>query len=184
MSEVGRRLVHASGSVVPLSYLAGVPWRVIEWITLLGAGLALVLEVLRLTRTVEWTLFDRLTRDYEWRSIAGYAWYAIGFAFVAWAFEPTVAVAAMLMLAIGDPISGLLTRGASGVKRAPVLLVTFGVSLGIASLVGVPIAAGVAGAFVATVADGVTLKIGSRYVDDNIAIPVGAGATMWLVLLA
>lgn len=183
MSEVGRRLVHASGSIVPVSYLLGVEWVVVQWVTLLGAALAIVLEALRLTGTVEWWLFERLTRDYEWRSIAGYAFYAVGFAFVAWAFDPIIAVAAMLMLAFGDPISGFLSRGETGVKQVPVLLVTFGVSLAIASLLGIPVGAGVAGAFVATIADGVTIKIGSRYIDDNIAIPVGAGTAMWLVLL-
>lgn len=181
MSELGRRFVHVSGSVVPLGSLVGVPWTVVQWFVLLGAGVALVLEVLRLTRTVEWWLFERLTRDYEWRSIAGYAWYAIGFAVAAWVFDPPIAIAAMLMLSVGDPVSGFLATGETGVKRAPVLLSTFAICLVIAVLLRVPPLAAVAGAGVATVADGVTLKIGTRYIDDNIAIPVGAGTAMWLV---
>lgn len=181
MTELGRRLVHVSGSVIPLGYLLGVDWVLVQWVVLLGAATALVLEVLRLTHTVEWWLFDRLTRDYEWRSIAGYAWYAFGFAFVAWVFDPPIAAAAMLMLAIGDPVSGYLASGEKTVKRGPVLLVTFAITLVIAVLLGMSLPAAVAGAAVATVADGVTLKIGTRYIDDNIAIPVGAGTAMWLV---
>lgn len=182
MSELGRRFVHVSGSVIPLAALAGVEWFIVKWVVLLGAATALVLEVLRLTGTVEWWLFDRLTRDYEWRSIAGYAWYAIGFAVVAWAFDPLIAIAAMLMLSVGDPVSGLMATGKTGVKRAPVLAATFGVCLSIAVLLEITLLAAVVGATVATLADGVTLKIGDRYIDDNIAIPVGAGTAMWLVV--
>jgi dolichol kinase len=182
MSELGRRFVHVSGSVIPLAALAGVEWFIVKWVVLLGAATALVLEVLRLTGTVEWWLFDRLTRDYEWRSIAGYAWYAIGFAVVAWAFDPLIAIAAMLMLSVGDPVSGLMATGKTGVKRAPVLAATFGVCLSIAVLLGIALLAAVVGATVATLADGVTLKIGDRYIDDNIAIPVGAGTAMWLAV--
>ncbi|UWG46390.1 Dolichol kinase [Halanaeroarchaeum sp. HSR-CO] len=181
MTELGRRLVHVSGSAIPLSHLLGIDWLVIQWVVLVGAATALVLEVLRLTHTVEWWLFDRLTRDYEWRSIAGYAFYAFGFAIVAWTVDPPIAVAAMLMLAIGDPVSGYLGSGEQTVKRTPVLLVTFAITLSIAVLLGIPILAAAAGALVATVADGVTLKIGTRYIDDNIAIPVGAATAMWLV---
>lgn len=179
MSELGRRLVHASGSLVPLSYLVGVPWVVVRWVVVLGAVAALVLEALRLTGTVEWWLFDRLTRDYEWESIAGYAWYGIGFAIAAWAFDPPIAVAAMLMLSLGDPVSGFLSRGEVGVKRSYVLLATFGVTLAIASVLGIALGPAVAGALAATLADGVTLKIGTRYVDDNLTIPVAAAVAMW-----
>lgn len=179
MSEPGRRLVHVSGAVVPLSHLAGVPWVVVRWFVALGTATALVLEALRLTGTVEWWLFDRLTREYEWESIAGYAWYAIGFSIAAWAFDPPVAVAAMAMLSIGDPVSGLLSRGEVGVKRLPVLLATFGVTLAVASLLGITLVPAVAGATAATLADGVTLKIGTRYIDDNLTIPVAAAVAMW-----
>lgn len=182
MTELGRRFVHVSGSAIPLSYLLGIDWPVVQWVVLVGAATALVLEVLRLTHTVEWWLFDRLTRDYEWRSIAGYAWYAFGFAIVAWTFEPPIAVASMFMLAIADPVSGYLGRGEKRVKRTPVLLVTFAITLAIGVLLGIVLPAAVAGALVATLADGVTLKIGTRYIDDNIAIPVGAGTAMWLVV--
>jgi dolichol kinase len=184
MSELGRRLVHVSGSLVPLGYLVGVPWRVVQWVVLLGAASALILEALRLTGTVEWWLFDRLTRDYEWESIAGYAWYGIGFAIAAWAFDPPIAVAAMLMLSLGDPVSGLLSRGEVGVKRLPVLLATFGVTLAVATVLDIAFFPAVAGALAATLADGVTLKIGTRYVDDNLTIPVAAATAMWLASLA
>ena len=182
MSELGRRLVHASGSIFPLGYLLGVEWPVVQWVVLLGAGVTVVLEALRLSGLVEWWIFDRFTREYERHSVAGYVFYAIGFAVVAWAFDARIAVAAMLMLSIGDPVSGLLATGETGIKRAPVLLVTFAVCLTIASLLGIRFPAAVAGALAATVADGVTLKLGTRYIDDNIAIPVAAGTAMWVVL--
>jgi len=184
MTEFERRLVHASGSVIPLSYVVGVDWVLVRWFVLFGAALAVVLEVLRLTGALEWWVYDRLTREYEQTAVAGYALYAFGLAITAWLFHPHVAVPAMLMLTIADPISGSLSRGELGVKRSYVLLVTFAVCLAIASLLGIPFVAAVAGALVATVADGVTLRLGSWIVDDNLAIPVGAAAAMWLALLA
>lgn len=184
MTEFERRLVHASGSVVPLSYVVGVDWLLVRWFVLFGAVLAIVLEVLRLTGALEWWVYDRLTREYEQTAVAGYALYVFGIAITAWLFEPRIAVPAMLMLTIADPISGSLSRGELGVKQTYVLLVTFAVCLTIASLFRVPFVAAVAGALVATVADGVTLRLGTWIVDDNLTIPVGAAAAMWLALLA
>jgi len=62
------------------------------------------------------------------------------------------------------------------------LLATFGICLAIASLLDVPLAAGIAGALAATVADGATPIVRGYVIDDNATIPLGAGAAMWLVL--
>ncbi|MFB6133815.1 MAG: diacylglycerol/polyprenol kinase family protein [Halanaeroarchaeum sp.] len=181
MSEIDRRLVHASGSAIPVSSLLGVPWRTVQWFVLAGAVLAIALEAFRLQGDLDWWIYDRLTRDYERDGVAGYAYFAIGYAIVAWVFAPPFAIAAMLMLSIGDPIAGLLSNGRRQVKRSGVLLVTFAVSLSIASLLGIPLPTAVAGAGVATFADGITLRVGSWFVDDNLTIPVGAAAAMALV---
>lgn len=186
--ELRRRLVHVSGAFVPLAYVFElVPWRAVVAFTVAGTALALVLEALRLSGRLEWWLFDELTRDYEADNPAGYALYAVGFAAVALALGPwtappdgaPLAVPAMLMLAVGDPISGILgSTGADGVKEAYVLLVMFGVCL----LLALPFAgtvAAVAGALTATVADGVKPVVAGYVIDDNVTIPVGAGVAMW-----
>jgi dolichol kinase len=183
MGELRRRTIHATGSLIPGGYLLDgylglgvVDWWTIRYVVLAGSGVALVLEALRLTGRVEWRLFDRLTREYEQENLAGYALYAFGMTAAAWAFEPAVGLPSMLMLAIGDPISGLLGSGGLS-KRRSVLAVMFLVCLAIGSpFVSLPVAA--AGALVATIADGLKPIVAGYVIDDNLTIPTGAGAAM------
>jgi dolichol kinase len=182
VSELGRRLVHASGSVVPGAFLAGVvSWPVVRWLLVAGSVVAAVLEVLRLSGRVDWRIYDALTREYEQGNPAGYALYVFSSAATAWLFSPDIAVPAILMLALADPASGLLSRGELGVKRGWVLLATFGICLAIASLLAVPFPAAVAGALAATLADGATPVVRGYVIDDNATIPLGAAAAMWAV---
>jgi len=184
VSELDRRLVHASGAIVPGAFLAGaVPWAAVQWFLVAASAGAAVLEVLRLSGYVSWRIFDRLTREYEQDNPAGYALYVFSWAATAWLFEPAIAVPAMLMLAFGDPASGLLSRGGGlGMKAGWVLLATFGVCLAIASLLEVPLLAGVAGALAATLADGATPVVRGYVIDDNASIPLGSAVAMWAVL--
>jgi dolichol kinase len=109
---------------------------------------------------------------------------------VAWLFGPTVAVPGMLMLAIGDPVSGILGSNEAGrTKRAGVVLAMFAVcfALGAATLLGqaaLPVALGAAavGAAGATVADGYTPVVAGYVVDDNLTIPPAACLGVWAVL--
>ncbi|AUV83668.1 dolichol kinase [Salinigranum rubrum] len=193
MSELQRRLVHASGSLVPLGYLAGlVPWSLVRGLVVVSALVATVLEVLRLGVGLDWAIYDRLTRDYEQDNPAGYALYTYSMAGVALVFSPPVAVAGMLMLAIGDPISGLMgSRDVGETKRATTLLVMFGVCLLLAvgtfaaEGLGVDasaLLAGAVGAAGATLADGIKPVVAGYVVDDNLSIPPTACVGMWLVL--
>jgi dolichol kinase len=184
VSELDRRLVHASGAALPGAFLAGVAsWPAVQWVLVAASVVVAVLEALRLYGHVSWWVYDRLTREYEQENLAGYALYVFSWTATAWLFDPPVAVPAMLMLALGDPASGLLSRSAGlGVKEGWVLLATFGICLAIASLLAVPPAAGVAGAFAATLADGATPVVRGYVIDDNATIPLGASVAMWLVL--
>jgi dolichol kinase len=197
VSELQRRLVHASGGLVPLGYLAGVvPWPVVVGVFVAGAVVASVLELFRLGVGLDWAVYDRLTRDYEQDNPAGYALYMYSMAAVALVFSPPVAVAGMLMLAVGDPVSGLLgSRGVGEVKRATTLLAMFGVCLGLALgtflveglLAGpaaVAVVAGAVGAAGATLADGVKPVVAGYVVDDNLSIPPVACGGMWIALTA
>ncbi|MFB6268653.1 MAG: dolichol kinase [Halobacterium sp.] len=189
MSELSRRFVHSTGAVPPLAYLAGVvPWWVVQWLLVGCSVLVVVLEVLRLSGYVSWWIYDRLTREYEQDNPAGYALYVLSYTATLWLFDPAIAVPAVLMLAIADPISGYLSEGGLGRKRTRVLAATFGVCLAIATLVDygtfldVPLAAAVAGALTATIADGATPIVRGYVIDDNATIPLGAATAMWLVV--
>ena len=181
--EVKRRLVHVSGTAAPASYLLGIlSWQQLQILLVAGSLAALLLEIVRLSIGLDWAIFDELTREYEQDNLAGYALYMFGMTAVVLAFDSQIAVPAMLMLTIADPISGLLGAGQlRPVKRGSILLVTFGVCIVIASLF-VPITAAILGAVVATLADGAKPVISGYVIDDNITIPIGAAVAMFVGL--
>jgi len=186
VTDYGRRLVHASGALVPGLYLADLlPWLWLQYLVTAGAALALVLEVVRLGVGLDWWVYDRLTREYEADNPAGYAVAVVAAAIVVWAFQPRVAVAAMLFLAIADPVAGVLSsaEGPDTRKSVRVMAVTFGLCL----LIGVwllPARAAVPAAVAVVVADAFKPRVFGFVVDDNFSIPVGAGAVAWLALQA
>ena len=193
MSELQRRLVHASGGLVPLGYLVGlVPWAAVAGLFVVSAVVATVLETLRLGVGLDWGIYDRLTREYEQDNPAGYALYTYSMSAVALAFTPPIAASGMLMLAVGDPISGLLGSADVGeIKGVTTLVTMFGVCLALAVGTFVAegfepsttvVAAGVAGAAGATIADGVKPVVAGYVVDDNLSIPPVACAAMWVAL--
>lgn len=192
--EIARRLVHASGTTVPAAYLLDgavvgsglITWRVVQGVFVVGAVVALILEALRLRVGLDWAIYDRLTREYEADNPAGYALYMIGAAIVTVVFPPSVApglaVAAILMLTIGDPVSGLLSSGGpEGVKDRFVMGITFAVCLGLA-LPLLPVRAAVPAAVAAVVADSVKPEVAGYVIDDNISIPIGAAVAGFLAL--
>ena len=190
--ELGRRLVHASGAAIPGAYLLDrhvletglVTWRVVQAVAVAGLLATAVLEFLRLSGMLEHPIYDRLTREYEQDKVAGYALYVISGTAVVLMFEPQIAVPALFMLTLGDPVSGLLSTGElRTVKRPRVLIGMFLVSLALAyPFVG--LVAAVAGAVGAMLADGVKPTVGDYVIDDNLTIPIAAAIPMWVVLAA
>jgi len=172
MSELGRRVVHASGAVVPLAYVADVAtWQQVRLVAAAGLALALLLEALRLFVGLDWAIYERLTREYEEENLAGYALYALSGAVVLWVTPPSVGVPAVLMLALGDPVSGLLSSGELRTVKRPRVLVGMFVVCVLLALPFVPPLAAVAGAAGATLADGVKPVVAGYVVDDNLTIP-------------
>lgn len=181
--EVERRLIHAGGAAVPGLFLLGVvTWRELELIYVAGAIVGLGIEFLRLIVGMDAWLFDALTREYERSNLAGYVLYVLGSTVAVLVFEPRVAIPAVLLLALVDPVSGLLARNEFGEPKRPiVLVVTFGLSAVIASAFVPPVPA-LLGALTVTVADGMSPVIAGYVIDDNVTIPIGAAVAMWLVL--
>jgi dolichol kinase len=179
---VGRRAIHLSGSLVPLAYLADLlSWRAIQLLLAAGAAFAFVLEVIRLFVGLDWAIFDRLTRDYEQDNPAGYALAVIAAALVGWGFPPAVAVPALLLLTIVDPIAGELSDvdDADRLKSTWVMAVTFGLALAL-SWPLLPPRAAVPVAAMVVLADAVKPRVLGYVVDDNASIPVGAAVVAWL----
>jgi dolichol kinase len=175
MGELKRRAVHVSGTALPAAYLLGIiTYEWVRWLFLLGALVALCLEAVRLSVGLDWRLYDELTREYERDNLAGYALYMVAATVVAFAFDARIAVPAILMLTIADPLSGLLgSSELRSMKQFSVLAVTFAVCLLIA-IPFVPPVSALLGAAAATLADGVKPVFRGYVIDDNLTIPVAA----------
>jgi len=183
-NEIARRLVHASGATIPAAYVFvdAITWQHVQWVLIAGTALTVALEALRLLAGLEWIVFDKLTREYEQDNLAGYALYVFGGTLVGLVFEPQVAVPAMLMLTLGDPVSGLLGSGElRTVKRWPVLLAMFVTCFALAYPF-LPLHAAAIAAAAATVADGVKPVVATYVIDDNITIPIAAALAAFVVL--
>ncbi|WP_436925332.1 dolichol kinase [Halosimplex amylolyticum] len=182
--EIARRLVHASGTAVPLSYLlvTEITWRHIQVLLVAGLMVAFVLEVIRLVVGLDWRIYEKLTREYEQDNLAGYFLAVFGMTVVALVFEPAIAVPALLMLTIADPVSGLLGSGElRTAKDVSVLLVTFAVAT-LLAVPFVPPTAAVLGGAAATVADGIKPVVRGYVIDDNLTIPVAGAVAMFLAV--
>ncbi|WP_224333304.1 dolichol kinase [Haloprofundus halobius] len=196
MSELTRRGVHASGTAIPALYLLDVvTWQQLGYVLLGLSALVSVLELVRLVAGLDWWVYRNLTREYEQENVAGYALYMYSMTAVAWLFPWFVAVPGMLMLTVGDPISGILGSNEAGrAKELGVLGVMFLVCFALAvpfttgaaeTTRAVGLGAAAAGAAGATFADGVKPVVAGYVIDDNLSIPptacVGIAAVLWLV---
>ena len=192
--EFERRLIHASGTGLPLLYVLDlVTWREFGLVMLACSAVAAALEFVRLVVGVEWAIYDRLTRPYEQENVAGYGLYMFSITAVVLVFAPYVAVPATLMLTIGDPVSGLLSgsREAGEPKRPRTLAAMFLVCLAVSAPFLVPAAGTVVGlgaaaaaSAAATVADGLTPVIAGYVIDDNASIPPTAAVAGGVVVAA
>jgi len=187
--ELARRGVHAAGSVLPLAHVLApevVTWPRLQYLVLAGLVLTGALEVARLAGGLDHAIFRRLTREYERENPAGYALYVIGGGAVVLLAPPAIAVPAVLMLTLGDPISGIVSDGRlRPVKGVVPLAAMFGTCLlvgGLAATVWFPdqlsLPAAIAGALAATVADGAKPVVAGYVIDDNITIAPVAAAVM------
>jgi len=188
VKEIRRKSIHLTGLSVPLGIL--VFGRTFTALMIaLALATALLLERGRLKGTI------RLpeVRDHEEKKVAGYIYYIAGSLLTVILFAPMIAVAAMLMLSLGDAVSGLVgsvlknsnVRGCNErwrVKPFPIVACMFLACLAIGylsfGLTRLPFPVYLAGAAGATVADSVALVFGSRNLDDNLTIPLFAGALM------
>ena len=183
--ELARRLVHASGAGLPALYLLGLAtWTQVRALYVLGVVAVVVLEAVRLSVGLDWWIYEHLTREYEADTVAGYALYMFSSAIVAVAVEPVVAIPAILMLALGDPLSGMLGSGElRTIKRPTALAGMFVICAIIAApfLYEAPLAV-LLGALGGMLADGVKPVVRGYVVDDNLTIPPVAAAGILLGL--
>jgi dolichol kinase len=180
-NEVVRRMVHASGAAIPGLWLADLlTWTQIRYVLVGGVAAAVLLEFLRLVVGIEWIVYEKLTREYEQDNPAGYALYVFSGSLTGLVFRPEIAVPAMLMLTLADPVAGLLSDNElRTVKQGRVLAVMFAICATIAALF-VSFPAAVLGGLAAMLADGVKPVVRGVVVDDNLSIPLVAATAMFV----
>ncbi len=194
VTEIKRKAIHLTGLSVPFGIIVfgrTFTATVIALVLLLS----LILEVQRLKGKI------RLpeVRQHEEEMVAGYIYYIVGSLLTVVLFPPMIAVTAMLLLSLGDTVSGLVgsilensnVRGSNEkwrMKPLPIVAAMFLACLGIGFLASVSFTklsfpVYLAGAAGATIADSVAIIVCNRALDDNFSIPVFAGAIMSVAAL-
>lgn len=188
VKEIRRKAIHLSGLSVPIGLLVFGRTFTASMIAL-ALVVALVLEWQRLKGKI--SLPE--VRVQERHRVASYIYYITGSLLCVLLFPPMIAVTAMLLLSLGDTVSGLagsvLAKADVRSKREmwcckPMLIVA---AMFTACLFIGYLASGItrlsfpvylAGAVGATFADCVAIVIHNKGLDDNFSIPIFAGLLM------
>lgn len=186
--EIIRKFIHISSGIL-ISVLYIVSEKDLLIISLLFTlFVILFLEVLRFRGMVSVPFL----RDREKKKIGGHAFFMLGAFISILLFDKQIAIASILMLAIGDAASGLaqavkrrtLDREEAykrGIKPPDVILIMLSVSFLVGYYTIDSLTIAISGAIGATIADGVHLRIYGISIDDNLTIPLYSGFLMSLV---
>lgn len=187
--ELSRRLVHASGVAIPISYLLGITnYSLTKYILIILTVIVLILEYFRLKRNYTNIIYTKLTRDYESKKVAGYALYIIGMLFAWIMYPPTAALSGMLLLSLGDPISGIIgsLKDNSRWSVRILLILIFGLiilPLNIQEFnVYIGIIISILASTGALIVDEFKPKINGNIIDDNLTIPVVSGLIIFIFI--
>ncbi len=199
--ELRRKAIHAAGSLMAVAYYFLDRETALAVLAAINAVLICV-EWLRLSGKIRPPEF--LLRPHENKQVAAYIYFQMAALISIFAFEKTIAITAILMLALGDTASGLAGALMDGgnvrysrkkfvVKPFPIMAVMFSVCVLIGILLqNFPLAPDmnyisfgvyVAGALGATLGDAVPLRIQGRPIDDNLMIPILSGVFMTMANL-
>ncbi len=194
--ELRRKMIHAAGSLFAVAYYFIDRDTAVAGLVMINVIL-LIIEWLRLSGKIR--LPETLLRPHETKQVAAYIYFQMAALVSIFAFEKTIAIAAILMLAIGDTASGLAgalmksgnvrySRKKFIIKPFPIMAVMFAVCVMIGYLLQhLPPAPDmkpiyfwiyVSGALGATLGDAIPLRIHGRSIDDNLVIPLLSGVFM------
>lgn len=183
--DLGRRLVHVAGVGFPAIYVLPFIewWHVTALMVLVTLG-AVILETLRLSVGLNWFIYEHLTREYEQDAPAAYLLYMISATAVALLAQPRIAIPAILMLAVADPIAGVISADELRSVKRPRALAGMFVVCALFTLPFVyeePLAA-VLGGLGGMVADGVKPVVRGHVIDDDLTIAPAGALGIWLGL--
>jgi dolichol kinase len=194
VKEIRRKLIHITGLSVPAGIIVFGKIYTAAMIAL-ALMVAFILEAGRLRGRINLPA----VRDNEQEKVAGYIYYIFGSLITVVLFSPMIALTSMLMLSLGDAVSGLVgsvlmnanVRGQNirwRFKPVPIVASMFLACLIIgylsSSITKLPWEVYLVGAFGATLADSMAIFIYNRGLDDNLTIPLFSGFLMSVVALA
>jgi len=201
LTELRRKAVHAAGSLIAIAYYFADKQTVLIGLAIINAVL-LIVEWQRLKGKIR--LPEILLRPHEKEQVGAYIYFQIASLISVIFFEKTIAIAAILMLSLGDTASGLSGALLNGgdvrhsrkkftIKPLPIVFVMFTVCVLIGFImVSFPLAhdmkyisffSYVAGALGATLGDAVPIRIQGKPIDDNLLIPLLSGICMTIANL-
>lgn len=199
--ELQRKAFHVSGSLIPIIYYFISRETALLFLGIINAVL-LFIEWQRLSGRLK--LPQILLRPHEEKQVAAYIYFQIAALLSILLFDKTIAIAAILMLALGDTASGLsgaMLRGSNVryshekiiIKPWLIMAIMFIVCLLIGlflsdlpparDMAQMSFAVYAAGAVGATIGDAIPLRVQGKPVDDNLMIPLLAGLFMTVASL-
>lgn len=195
--ELQRKAFHISGSLIPIVYYFLSKETAIIVLSTINAILLLI-EWQRLKGKIRFP--KMILRPHENNKVAAYIYFQIAALVSILIFDKTIAIASILMLAIGDAAAGMagaLIMGSNirgfnsekiAIKPPLIMVVMFAVCILLGlflsnlpkahDMIQVPFIVYAAGAFGATLGDAIPLRIKGRTIDDNLMIPLLSGLFM------
>ncbi len=194
VQEIKRKTIHITGLSVPAGILI---FGKIYTAAMIAVALvvALALEAGRLRGRINLPA----VRNHEQEKVAGYIYYIFGSLVTVILFRPMIALTAMLMLSLGDAVSGIVGSVLMNAnvrarnerwrfKPFPIVISMFLACLAIgylsSGITRLPWEVYLLGALGATVADSMALFVRNRGLDDNLTIPIFSGFMMSISLAA
>lgn len=186
-AELIRKGIHLFALVIPVGYSLVTFPTAVFWVTT-AAVVSILLDLARFRGWVLWSwvaaLITPIIRQHEISGGFTGASYILTTSLVMIIFFPkTITVAALVFIIVGDTAAALIGRrfgrirylgGKSLEGSAACLTASFLASL---LVPGLPLAAGLIGAFTATVAEAL-----SGSLDDNLTVPLASGLAMLAVM--
>jgi dolichol kinase len=180
--DLRRRVFHLLSVGLPIAYLFLTKNQMIL-LMVIGSSLALFIELLRLKhpKAISWLKLWSM-RSYEKGKVAGYVYLFIGSTLAVGLFSKEIAIAALLMVAIGDVVFGVVASFTSGQIAKKILPIPITWSL--CFLLAIPFVnflIAIGGATGAVLANAFPIKLKGRTINDNLTIPMYSGGFMWII---
>ncbi len=179
--EAVRKSIHLLGlAYIPLYFYLHI--EILVLVLFSGFLFFIFLDILRLRGRISYP--DYVLRKYEYRDFGGHVYFITGALLATILFSREIAMLSILFLAIGDAVSGLVKRIVSplaGLVSGLIASIISG-SILLSFMTRLPHVVLISGAITATILDFRPVRMGRRYINDNLTIPVVSGIVMSSIL--